>query len=506
MKILKTWNRSHLAIAGLLLVALLIGIYSQSKRVISQVIHPHGFLLAPTGTYPVGFKDFVWRNEVSHCPDPMFKGTNVTDFSPDNLAHCHEIAVRIYYPATQRQKNSPVYPPVMLAWQDSLKDIPGVTPADMQQIADIHSYATQGTPLVEGKFPVILFSPAYGFQAQLYEGIITELVSHGYIVVGINSLFINGDIALLNDHIVKQDLSTAVDMQSLLQVQAEDLAYVYDKLHKLHTSETIFVGMDLDHVGALGHALGGGAVLNAVRTYDKWFQAAAGLVAIGEGTADMKPVTIPFLMEVSADWAVPSMELAKNNYLVRIAPSLSDHRYSHNLSFTDYATLKKLSAYQAKVKHDAAEQYSVVFFSQEPTAVDAMNFSKNALVFIKNSDKWRLTYYVEEKRIQDIPIGSITGLQRALDNLPQKAPEALSLLDAEAIHKVIAQSNAAFANTADGAETLASMSRYLISFFNTFLKKEQDAMLAQCQSLDKNSAIQCGPAQGTIMVRVRSGG
>ena len=47
-------------------------------------------------------------------------------------------------------------------------------------------------PLENSKFPIIVFLPGSGLPAQSYSNIINEIVSHGYIVLGVNSFFVNG--------------------------------------------------------------------------------------------------------------------------------------------------------------------------------------------------------------------------------------------------------------------------------------------------------------------------
>ena len=53
--------------------------------------------------------------------------------------------------------------------------------------------------------------PGAGTPTQAYTNIISNLVSNGYIVLGVNSLFINGAIQLANDHVVAPQAYSDVD-------------------------------------------------------------------------------------------------------------------------------------------------------------------------------------------------------------------------------------------------------------------------------------------------------
>jgi len=161
------------------------------------------YLSRPTGQYGIGFEDFHWIS-TDTCPDFNFNGKNQADFSSNNRKHCHEIMMRIYYPIDKNnQMMAPYYPTFIKSQERYLSKIPDITSKEIDELNEIKSFSTKDASIIsEMKFPVILFSPGFGMQVQLYENIISELVSNGYIVVGINTTFINGDISLPNGHVV----------------------------------------------------------------------------------------------------------------------------------------------------------------------------------------------------------------------------------------------------------------------------------------------------------------
>ena len=74
----------------------------------------------------------------------------------------------------------------------------------------------------------------------MYENSITNLVSHGYVVVGINNLFINGYTALENGHIVSvttdYSIQTKLNMRVYLQKNGE---FIYNKIFRNRYHEAI---------------------------------------------------------------------------------------------------------------------------------------------------------------------------------------------------------------------------------------------------------------------------
>ena len=313
------------------------------------------YLSRPTGQYGIAFEDFHWINHTS-CPDPNFTGQNQEDFSPENKNFCHEIMVRIYYPiSTPIKLGAPYYKPFIKNAQKTLRQIPGITEKQIEQLDELRSFSSENTPIISGKkFPVLLFSPGFGAQTQVYENFITELVSHGYIVVGINTPFTSGDIALANGHIVKfnsDQLGDQLgDINRVLQLPLQDFVYVYEKLREKHYTNPLVTAMDTEHIGAFGHSIGALVVANTAHTHTNWFEAVAALdIGIDESGASLKPFVMPFMHAISANrisgspWPI-AFELGKHGYLVGFTPNEENETYSYHLNFSDFSTLQYLPA------------------------------------------------------------------------------------------------------------------------------------------------------------------
>lgn len=461
------------------------------------------FLSKPTGEYGVGFQDFHWINK-SMCPDPNFNGKNQIDFSSENKNHCHEVMVRIYYP-TLKQNNfdTSYYRPFIKAQQETLKQIPGVTKNQIEQLNEIKTYSIEKAPILKQKtFPLIFFSPGFGVSSETYENFITELVSNGYIVVGINSLFISGNIELPNAHVTKPVMTFNTDeiLNKYLPIQSNDLIYVYNQIQLHHQLNSLFQTMDLHRIGAFGHSLGAMAVHDDVRKHSNWFKAAVTLdVGVNQ---NVKKFDIPFMHIVSANYLgmVPiTFELGHNNYLVGITPNKHNYDYSYHMNLSDVSTLEYLSAYQSLstyLKQILAKGYDLKLMSHNPTVEDSNHFYRATYVLVQNNNQWSLSYYEAQNKVMDIPLDNrIKGLDSAIKELPPKSPEKITPSEMKSLQKII---SAVFVRTytqfgtGNGLQITNSINSYLVQFFNTFLKSEDNPAFKNCNQLTKNTFINCG--------------
>ncbi|HIF0233126.1 TPA: hypothetical protein ACXYK5_003073 [Legionella pneumophila] len=107
-------------------------------------------------------------------------------FSTNNKKRCHELMVRIYYPTRfKTDDGSAYYQPLIRSEQEMLSKIPVVKLENINKLYEIKSHTVESAPVISKKFPVVLFMSGLGGIAQMYENLITELVSHGYVVIGI---------------------------------------------------------------------------------------------------------------------------------------------------------------------------------------------------------------------------------------------------------------------------------------------------------------------------------
>lgn len=311
----------------------------------------NNYLMQPTGNYAVGFQDFHWIN-LHNCPDFNYSDKTKEDFSRHNTKHCHEIMTRIYFPTVGKSSdNNLYYPPIIndlkqeIIKQDGNRRVVGI-----KDLSNLKSFSRKDASIVNGKlFPVLLFSPGFGCPAELYENMITELVSHGYIVVGINTPFINL-VELPNGHVVKPAIlaNRKEAGRKFLPLQLQDLAYVFQQLPLLHHSNPVFSAMDLEHVGAFGHSVGAKSLAKIAQEHSDWFHAVVTLdIASYEAHEPIRSFSIPVMHVISAYWEYYfnwplEFKLGKNGFLVLLSPSKQNRHYSYHMNYSDLSTMQYL--------------------------------------------------------------------------------------------------------------------------------------------------------------------
>ncbi len=467
----------------------------------SQDISDH--LVKSTGNYGVSFKDFHWVNN-NICPDPNFTEKNKKDFSSDNKKYCHELMIRFYYPTLLKTSDGvPYYRPLINTEQSVLRAKPAVKAEDIKKLSEIKSHTVENAPIVKNvQFPVIFFMSGLGGIAQMYENLITELVSHGYIVIGINSTLISGDIALPDNRIVSMIDPQNWDQvnKKTIPVMEQDIAFVYRKIHNANL-DALFKSMDLKHIGILGHSFGGRATANITNQYKKWFQALATLdMEVHMGSFESTNPTMPSMHIISAYWksafAWQSLhyQLNKNSYLVTLSPQKNDIHYSYHMNFTDLSTLQYMSAYQDSMAYDRTrlEAGEDVLIQNQGEKLTLTKINQPLYLLVNNKNSWAVYYYEPGKKSTIIDLENIPALKVALDSFPESPTESTLT----AIKKIIHAHHQGFGNflgKGNGVQITKAINRYLVDFFNTFLKNDKKNPFKACAPLTNDTRIECGP-------------
>lgn len=454
------------------------------------------YLSQPTGKYLVGFKDFDWINK-SLCSTSLLDDKHKND--------CHKVMVKIYYPTIDQSQERAFYNQIFMKakQQEILDQTPNVPKKLVHQLTQIQSYSIENASIIKGeKFPVLIFNPGGGSSAALYENFITELVSHGYIVVGINTQFTG-------------ETKSDADVESkTIPFNEKVLTYVFEKIRSLHNSSSLFLAMDLNYIGVLGHSIGGRVLADVVHAHPGWFQAAATLdIGFDTTGASRKKFDIPFMHQIAANTLsgrqIPiTFELGKNNFLVVISPTEKNHHYSHHINFTDLSTLQYLPAYQrnlSSLKQQTEEKFDLKFMSHSPTEQEISNFDKPTYILINKDNKWDIEYFkiktdkMHPKRGPYHFIGgtsSFKGLDIILAELSNKKIESVSSANIKPIKEILMtfQRNALSEpfGTGNGLEITSAINTYLLQFFNTYLKDQKNPAFNDCTAISKNTYIKCG--------------
>lgn len=138
--------------------------------------------------------------------------------------------------------------------------------------------ARQSPPVVRsGKpYPVVLYSPGYEDDRELGTGLVSDLASHGYIVVTIDHTYEAAEVEFPGGRVaVSRQPNTAAAIPKAAAVRVADTRFVLDALAALssglnpdaehHPLPAGLAGaLDLARIGMFGHSLGGATAANAM--------------------------------------------------------------------------------------------------------------------------------------------------------------------------------------------------------------------------------------------------
>jgi predicted dienelactone hydrolase len=229
----------------------------------------------PKGPYGIGTVTYHWVD--ASRPD-------IFDATPGGH---RELMVQVWYPAHRGQetRRAPyVAPGTRFAALNRLAHLP---PFFLDHLEYVTTNAQPSAPMAAApaRFPVLVFSPGRGGFRQNSTFQVEELVSRGYVVVGIDHPYTVADVvfpdgrhialdprvaaSMLDEHVVNDTFMLAV-----FDNLGQDAVFALNQLPSLDSGdpERRLTGrLDLQHVGILGSSLGGIAAAEACRL-DRRFQ------------------------------------------------------------------------------------------------------------------------------------------------------------------------------------------------------------------------------------------
>ena len=126
-----------------------------------------------------------------------------------------------------------------------------------------HCYEEGEAAELQGKSPLIIYSPGNSSTRFQNMAVIEQLVSLGYTVIGVDHPYTSNDIAFEDGTIAYRNLTFEEKDTALYEkevvIRAEDLAFVLRKIKNNPglIDETIWRNIDFERIGVLGHSYGG---------------------------------------------------------------------------------------------------------------------------------------------------------------------------------------------------------------------------------------------------------
>ncbi|MFU1795200.1 prolyl oligopeptidase family serine peptidase [Paenibacillus azoreducens] len=337
----------------------------------------------PTGSYAIGT---VSR----HLTDESRQETLSSD--PDDK---RELMVNIWYPVDRNQavgKPKEHYPSEV---GEAISLVFGIPKLVFSHVTEIPTHVVYGAELsaAENKYPVLLFSP--GVRSTRFQSMtaIEELVSHGYIVVGMDHPYTSAKVEYPDGRAVFYEpdpaypTSAEVYEQNVkgVGIRVADARFVLDMITKWNENDPdhMFEGkLDLERVGIFGHSYGGATTAEAM-AQDSRFKAGVSLEGGFWGTVSHTGLKQPFMYLMTggtAESLQPTTVKKDKVFYEEFAPDLDsvmtkstndtyyltiDHFFHQ--SFTDIALLAPaMFAKEMSAEHniDITRSYVRAFFDQ----------------------------------------------------------------------------------------------------------------------------------------------
>jgi len=230
---------------------------------------------APTGAFHVGTRSMVLTDRARR--------------EPEAPKQPRSLVIQLWYPAAIGGRPASYLPPAVARF---LARSAGVAPALLESV---NLAATADTaPLTRrGGWPVVLFSPGFGVERELYAGLVEDLASHGYVVVAIDHPHDAGIVEFPDGRVVVP--GKQMDIEAALAVRVADTRFVLTELARFDRSGVFAGRLDLGRVGMFGHSLGGAAAASTMLV-DPRIDAGADLDGVLFGRARVGGLSRPFML------------------------------------------------------------------------------------------------------------------------------------------------------------------------------------------------------------------
>ncbi len=245
----------------------------------SKLIHFEN-IPKPNGPYKVGSILYHWIDESRN------------EWYIDDMQGKRSLMVQIWYPAKAKSNKSEMF--YIDKMEQRIKYISKeleVPQYLLANIKNIKSNSIYNAPIINGYFPVILFSHGLGGMRTQNTIQAEALASRGYVVISADhtydaniTIFPNDNVVFNQSHIDSMPPQDWLNIRNKqLEFRVGDISFMIDKLEELNGTniESVFYKrLNLKNIGIFGHSYGGAtSTLSAIKedridaclTLDAWF-------------------------------------------------------------------------------------------------------------------------------------------------------------------------------------------------------------------------------------------
>ncbi|MCP1131833.1 lipase [Paenibacillus polysaccharolyticus] len=306
-----------------------------------------------------------------------------------------ELMINVWYPVDPEVAKGikPESYPAELGEAISL--VFGIPSQVFSYLDTIPTHVVKGAAMsnASSSYPVVVFSP--GVRSARFQSMtaVEELVSHGYIVVGMDHPYTSARVTFPDGHKVSYDagpeFATSEELYQYnvqgVGIRAADARFVLDTLEQWNVSDPnqVLEGrLDLNHTGIMGHSYGGATTAEAL-AQDERFHAGLSLEGGFWGSVSKSSLKQPLMYIMSGKTAKslgPNPTEHEKLFYPEFEPdlkhvmknSLNDTYYLtvdgfFHQSFTDIALISpRLFAKNMSAEHniDITRSYALAFFDR----------------------------------------------------------------------------------------------------------------------------------------------
>ena len=229
-------------------------------------------LPAPTGPIAVGRLLYDWVDDKTidaRAPQPGAKRELLAwiwyPAAPGGSA-----AVDDYVPSSVRGPDSPARGGLIFRALTSLFEL---TRRDLSKVRG-HSFRDAVVSPRQQSYPVVFLRAGGTREVMAYSTLAEDLASHGYVVVGLDAPYRTWRIVFPDGRVMERSPENNLDLvdgeelvdlaTKLTNTWSADMGFALDQLERLNASDPSgrFTGrLDMQHVGAFGHSIGGAQAL-----------------------------------------------------------------------------------------------------------------------------------------------------------------------------------------------------------------------------------------------------
>src|SRR4051794_10259734 len=215
----------------------------------------------PSGPHSVGSVVFRWTDD--ERPET---------FTADP-SDARQVLAQAWYP-TDATTGKPV--PYFEAQGRLPSSIDGLPSFMFGSFGSVVTHATAAAPVSAARrtWPVVLFEPGLSVPREQYSALCADLASRGFVVVAVSVPYESAVSVLAGGRVVGQTIHPNVmgppphrELERLIDVRVADSRFVLDQLGRLARVEPaspLTGHLDLQHVGIVGHSIGGATAVSAM--------------------------------------------------------------------------------------------------------------------------------------------------------------------------------------------------------------------------------------------------